>query len=99
MSVLKARLPPLVLLLLSKHPRGKYDSEPVFAIVSDQPACPAAASHVAWSSIHPYPWSTHVPEVTTGYTVVCARHTRTAAEASSAMTDVQSAGGVLGHRL
>ena len=41
------------------------------AVVSDQPTCPAAASHVALSSIHPYPLSAHVPEVTTGYTVVC----------------------------
>ena len=100
MSGLKQRLPPLLLLVASRHPRGAFGPEyPEYAVVSDQPTCPAAASHVAWSSIHPYPWSTHVPEVTTGYTVVCARHTRTAAEASSAMTDVQSAGGVLGHRL
>jgi len=40
----------------------------VFAVVSDQPTCPAAASHVAASAIHPYPLSAHVPEVTTGYT-------------------------------
>ena len=39
--------------------------------MSDQPTCPAAASHVALSSIHPYPLSAHVPEVTTAYTVVC----------------------------
>ena len=42
------------------------------AVVSDQPSCcPAAASHVALSAIHPYPLSPHVPEVTMGYTVVC----------------------------
>ena len=40
--------------------------------MSDQPTCPAAASHVAASSIHPYPLPAHVPEVTIGYTVVCA---------------------------
>ncbi len=39
--------------------------------MSDQPTCPAAAPHVALSSIHPYPWSAHVPEVTMEYTVVC----------------------------
>ena len=39
--------------------------------MSDQPTCPAAASHVALSAIHPYPLSAHVPEVTTAYTVVC----------------------------
>ena len=39
--------------------------------MSDQPTCPAAASHVAWSAIHPYPLSAHVPEVTTPYTAVC----------------------------
>ena len=38
------------------------------APVSDQPTCPAAASHVAASSIHPYPLSAHVPAVTMGYT-------------------------------
>ena len=43
----------------------------MFAVVSDQPTCPAAASHVAASAIHPYPLPTHVPVVTTGYTVVC----------------------------
>ena len=42
--------------------------------MSDQPTCPAAASHAAASSIHPYPLSAHVPEVTMGYTVVCAWH-------------------------
>ena len=36
--------------------------------MSDQPACPAAASHVALLVIHPYPLSAHVPEVTMGYT-------------------------------
>ena len=40
----------------------------MLAVVSDQPTCPAAASHVASSSIHPYPLSAHVPEVTMGYT-------------------------------
>ena len=44
----------------------------VEADVSDQPSCPAAASHAALSAIHPYPLSAHVPEVTMGYTVVCA---------------------------
>ena len=39
----------------------------MFAVVSDQPTCPAAASHVALSAIHPYPLSAHVPEVTVGY--------------------------------
>ncbi len=39
--------------------------------MSDHPTCPATASHVALSSIHPYPWCAHVPEVTMGYTVVC----------------------------
>ena len=68
--VLKYKLPPLVLLLLSKHPRGWFDDETVLAVVSDQPTCPAAASHVALSAIHPYPLSAHVPEVTMGYTVV-----------------------------
>ena len=69
MYLLKYRLPPLLLLLWSKHPRGQLDHEPVFAIVSDQPTCPAAAPHVAASSIHPYPLSAHVPEVTMGYTM------------------------------
>ena len=67
--VLKFRSPPLLLLLLSKHPRGKYDCEVSYAVVTDQPTCPAAASHVAWSSIRPYPLSAHVPEVTMGYTM------------------------------
>ena len=66
--MLKRSQPPLLLLLLSKHPRGP-DHEPVSAVVSDQPTCPAAASHVAASSIHPYPLSAHVPEVTMGYTM------------------------------
>ena len=35
--------------------------------MSDHPTCPAAASHVAVSSIHPYPLSAHVPKVTMGY--------------------------------
>ena len=39
----------------------------MYAAVSDQPTCPAAAWHVAWSSIHPYPLSVHVPEVMMGY--------------------------------
>ena len=68
--MLKFRLPPLVLLLLSEHPRGSHDPELVPAVVSDQPTCPAAASHVAVSSIHPYPaWSVHFPEVTMGCTM------------------------------
>ena len=67
--MLKYRLPPLLLLRVSKHPRGQLDHELVTAVVSDQPTCPAAASHVAASSIHPYPWSAHVPEVTMGYVV------------------------------
>ena len=68
-SELKPRLPPLVLLVASRHPRGAFGPEyPEYAVVSDQPTCPAAASHVAWSSIHPYPLSAHVPEVTMGYT-------------------------------
>ena len=41
----------------------------VLAVVSDQPTCPAAASHVAASAIHPYPLSAHVPEVTMGCTL------------------------------
>ena len=65
---LKPRLPPLVLLLASKHPRGILPVQ-LPAVVSDQPTCPAAASHIAASSIHPYPWSAHVPEVTIGYTM------------------------------
>ena len=74
--MLKFRLPPLLLLLLSKHPRGQIDDVLVSAVVSDHPTCPAAASHVALSAIHPYPLSAHVPEVTMGYTVcVCPRHT------------------------
>ena len=67
--MLKPRLPPVVLLLASKHPRGEYDHDRVDAVVSDQPTCPAAASHVAASAIHPYPLSEHVPEVTMGYTL------------------------------
>ena len=67
--MLKYRLPPLLLLVVSWHPRGQLDNESVSAVVSDQPTCPAAASHVAASSIHPYPLSAHVPEVTMGYTV------------------------------
>ena len=40
--------------------------------MSDQPTCPAAASHVAASAIHPCPaWSVHFAEVTTAYTIVC----------------------------
>ena len=66
--MLKYRLPPLVLLLLSKHPRGYPDHELVDAVVSDQPTCAAAACHAAASSIHPYPSLAHVPEVTMGYT-------------------------------
>ena len=66
--VLNHRLPPLVLLLQSPHPRGSHDPERVFAVVSDQPTCPAATSHVALSAINPYPLSAHVPEVTMGYT-------------------------------
>ena len=65
--MLKSRLPPLLLLLRSKHPRGRLDHETVAAVVSDHPTCPAAAPHVAASSIHPYPWSAHVPEVTMEY--------------------------------
>ena len=38
----------------------------VDAVVSDQPTCPAAASHVALSVIHPYPLSVHMPVVTMG---------------------------------
>ena len=68
-SVLKYRLPPLLLLLVSKQPRGKLDHELVGAVVSDHLTCPAAASHVAVSAIHPYPLPAHVPEVTTGYTL------------------------------
>ena len=52
-SVLKIRLPPLLLLLASQHPRGKYHHELVYAVVSDHPICPAADSHVAASVIHP----------------------------------------------
>ena len=75
MSGLKPRLPPLLLLLVSKHPRGRDERQVpdhvlVAAVVSDQPTCSAAASHVALSWIHPYPWSAQVPEVTIGYTVV-----------------------------
>ena len=41
-------------------------------VAFDHSTCPAAAWHVAASSIQPYPaWSVHVPEVTTEYTVVC----------------------------
>ena len=36
--------------------------------MSDQPTCPAAASHAAASSTQPYPLSAHVPAVTMGYT-------------------------------
>ena len=68
MSVLKYRSPPLLLLLVSKHPRGRSDDENVVAVVSDQPTCPAAASHDAASRISPYPLPAHVREVTTGYT-------------------------------
>ena len=71
MFVLNRRKPPPLLLLVSKHPRGYHDDEGVFTVVSDQPTCPAAASHAALSAIHPYPLSAHVPEVTTAYTVVC----------------------------
>ena len=39
--------------------------------MSDRPTCRATASHIAASSIHPYPLSAHVPEVTMGYTLVC----------------------------
>ena len=53
--VLKYSPPPLVLLLVSKHPCGEPDHKSVSAVVSDQPTCPAAASHAALSSIHPYP--------------------------------------------
>ena len=67
--MLKLRAPPLLLLVGSKHPRGRLLVDTVFAVVSDQPTCPAAASHIVLSSIHPYPLSAHVPEVTMGYTV------------------------------
>ncbi len=43
----------------------------MYAYVSDQPTCPAAAPHVAASSILAYSWSTHVPAVTTGYAIKC----------------------------
>ena len=67
--MLNCREPPLLLLLESRHPRGTVDDEWVYAVVSDHPTCPAAASHAAVSSIHPYPWFAHVPEVTTGCTL------------------------------
>ena len=67
--VLKSRLPPLLLLLKSKQPRGQTYDEVVIVVVSDQPTCPAAASQVALSSIHPYPLSAQVPEVMTGCTL------------------------------
>ena len=67
MFVLNRRLPPL-LLLWSKHPRGRLDDEVVTAVVSDQPTCPAAAWHVAASTMGSYPLDSHVPEVTMGYT-------------------------------
>ena len=66
--MLKYKLFPLKLLLVSKHPLGRLDDEVVPALVSDNPTCPAAASHVAASAIHPYPSSAHVPAVTMGYT-------------------------------
>ena len=69
--MLKTRSPPLLLLLQSWHPRGYLDHGLVYAVVSDQPTCPAAASHVAASSIQPNRLSAHVPEVMTAYTVVC----------------------------
>ena len=49
--VLKCRYPPLVLLLVSKHPRGWFDHELVSAVVSDQPTCLAAASHASLLSM------------------------------------------------
>ena len=62
--------------------------------MSDQPTCPAAAPHVAWSSIHPYPLSAHVPEVTTGYTFVCrpaiVLHELLEASQKSPVADVQA---------
>ena len=64
---LNFRLCPLLLWVW--HPRGEPDHELVCAVLSDQPTCPAAAPHVAASSIHPYPLSAHVPEVTTEYMV------------------------------
>ena len=64
---MKSRLPPLLLLLVSKHPRGWMVFEPVPAVVSDHPTCPAAAPHVAAARILLYPLSAHVPEVTTRY--------------------------------
>ena len=69
--MLKIKPPPLLLLLVSEHPRGRFDVDQMFAVVSDQPTCPAAAWHVALSSIHPYPLSVHLPEVTMVYQVVC----------------------------
>ena len=54
-----------------QHPGGFLEEDWVRAVVSDQPICPAASSHIAAFSIHPYPLSAHVPEVTMGYTVVC----------------------------
>ena len=69
--MLNQRLPPLLLLLKSQHPGGRLDCAKELAVVSDHPTCPAAASHVAASTIHPYPLSAHVPEVTMRYTVVC----------------------------
>ena len=91
---MKYRLPPLLLLLSSKHPQGRLDDEVVDAVVSDQPTCPAAASHVAASAIHPYPLSAHVPEVTMGYTVVCGPaillHELLEASHNSPVVDVQN---------
>ena len=93
--MLKYRLPPLLLLLVSKHPRGEDVDEVVDAVVSDHPTCPAAASHVAVSSIRTYPLSAHVPEVTMGYTViVCAQHTSTA-EASTPAKSISASGRAL----
>ena len=58
--------------LASQQPRGQSQASEVSDCVSGQPTCPAAASHVAASSIYPYsaPWPTQVPEVTMTYTVV-----------------------------
>ena len=66
--VLKPRLPPMLALTRSWQPGGAINDEKAWAPVSDHPTCPAAAPHVAASSIHPYPLSVHEPEVTMGYT-------------------------------
>ncbi len=56
---------------VEEHPRGLSENQLCTYTLgeSDHPTCLAAALHVASCAINLYPVSTHVPEVTMGYTM------------------------------